>query len=75
MKAVLSAWQESATCTWCEKVRECIVVTFSDRFLEDSPLCWKCLQTSFKVRSRQKSEPRKDGGQGAGKTASPGDKS
>ena len=53
MQVVLSSWNESTTCTWCEKERECVTASFEDKFLSNSPLCWKCLQTAFKVRSRQ----------------------
>ena len=53
MKVQLSEWHESTTCCWCEKERECVATTFSDGFLNKANLCWKCLQTSFKVRSRQ----------------------
>ncbi|QDT64068.1 hypothetical protein [Calycomorphotria hydatis] len=53
MLVELSTWQPSCTCVWCEKERECVETTFSDGFLEKANLCWKCLQTSYKVRSRQ----------------------
>lgn len=53
MKVQLSEWHESATCCWCEKERECVSTTFSDGFLNKAAMCWKCLQTAFKVRSRQ----------------------
>ena len=53
MKVQLSDWHESATCCWCEKESECVTVTFSDGFLTNAAMCWKCLQTAFRVRSRQ----------------------
>lgn len=56
MKVALTEWQESATCCWCEKERECVTTTFSDGFLREASLCWKCLQTAFKVRSRQQGD-------------------
>lgn len=56
MNVTLTEWQESATCCWCEKSRECVTVTFSDGFLKDVPMCWRCLQTAFKVRSLQHAE-------------------
>ena len=56
MKVVLTNPVDAGTCTWCEKDnRQCVTATFSDRFLVDAPLCWKCLQTSMKVRAKQKS--------------------
>ncbi len=54
MKVVLSQHHENANCCWCEKDRECVTLTFSDGFIQDESMCWKCLQTAFKVRSRQK---------------------
>ena len=54
MKVALSEWHDKATCVWCEKERECVSTTFSDGFLNKAAMCWKCLQTAFKVRSRQK---------------------
>ncbi len=56
MHVVIILWHESATCCWCEKSRECVTLTFSDGFLTQSLLCWKCLQIAFKVRSRQQSD-------------------
>lgn len=53
MKVALTVWHDSATCCWCEKEKECVSTTFSDGFLKDAKLCWKCLQTSYKVRSQQ----------------------
>lgn len=53
MKVVLSQRAESAKCRWCEKDRECVTATFSDGFLKDESLCWKCLQMAFRVRSIQ----------------------
>lgn len=49
---------ESASCTWCEKDRECVTATFEDGFLKGSPLCWGCLQKAVKVRSREGEKPR-----------------
>ncbi|MGB7329259.1 MAG: hypothetical protein WBD31_30540 [Rubripirellula sp.] len=52
MKVVLSGRHESTLCAWCEKERECVTTTFSDGLFKDASLCWKCLQTAFKVRSQ-----------------------
>ena len=57
MSVHLSNWHQEATCTWCEKSRECVTTEFSDGFLKAAPLCWSCLQKAMKVRSRQQ-EPR-----------------
>jgi hypothetical protein len=56
MKVLLTAWHDSATCRWCEKTRPCVTTTFADGFLQEAPLCWKCLETSVRVRQR-KDEP------------------
>jgi len=53
MNVSLSQWHEQAHCTWCEKDRESVTVSFDDGFLKDSPLCWSCLQKAVKVRSRR----------------------
>ncbi len=57
MHVTLTGSQETATCTWCEKDRECVTASFSDGFLKDAPLCWKCLQTAVKVRAKQDEKP------------------
>ncbi len=57
MQVTLGAWQDAVACTWCDKSRDCVVATFSDGFLKDSPLCFKCLETAMKVRSRQAQKP------------------
>ena len=49
----LSNWHEQVDCTWCEKAKECVAVSFDDGFLKSAPLCWSCLQKAVKVRSRQ----------------------
>lgn len=54
MNVVLSDWQESAACAWCEKTRECVRVDFSGGFIKHSLLCWKCLQQAVKVDVRQR---------------------
>ncbi|MEX1096241.1 MAG: hypothetical protein WED34_09345 [Planctomycetales bacterium] len=53
MQVVLTAHHDEQGCTWCEKSRECVTVTFDDGFLKNAPLCWGCLQKAVKVRSRQ----------------------
>ena len=53
MAVTLNSWHELIQCTWCEKELEGATTTFTDGFLKEAPLCWKCLQTAFKVRQRQ----------------------
>jgi hypothetical protein len=53
MHVTLTAYHDSETCTWCERTKCCITVSFSDGFLQSAPLCWRCLQKAVKVRNRQ----------------------
>ena len=53
MQATLTAHHESATCSWCEKTKECVTVEFTDGFLRRGELCWPCLHKAIKVRARQ----------------------
>ena len=53
MHVTLTAYHDSATCTWCERTKCCTTVSFSDGFLQSAPLCWRCLQKAVKVRNRQ----------------------
>ncbi len=52
MEVSLNAWHQQQQCTWCEKDKEGVSVTFDDGFLKNAPLCWSCLQKAVKVRSR-----------------------
>lgn len=53
MNVVITNPQASATCVWCDRKREAVQATFSDGFLTDVPICFKCLQQAIKVRSGQ----------------------
>lgn len=57
MHVHLTTWHDSATCVWCEKSKECVTANFQDGFVKNSPLCWKCLAKSVKVRSQQEASP------------------
>ena len=57
MNVSLNAWHEQHHCTWCEKQKECVSVSFEDGFLKNAPLCWGCLQKAVRVRSRQQDKP------------------
>lgn len=57
MKVLLTVWHDSATCRWCQKTRPCVTTSFSDGFLKEAPMCWKCLETSVRVRQRSEEEP------------------
>lgn len=53
MNVTISAWQQSATCIWCQKDDEAVTVTFESGFLRDSDLCWKCLKQALRVHHQQ----------------------
>lgn len=60
MNVTISAWHESATCTWCQKDGEAVTVTFESGFLRDSDLCWKCLKQALRVHhQQQQAEPKR----------------
>ena len=56
MKAVISDFTDSETCTWCEKATEAVIVQFDGGFLQEAPLCWKCLQKAVRVRHKQETQ-------------------
>lgn len=53
MNVTLTAWHESASCSWCEKTKACVTTSFDDGFLQNVELCFGCLQQTLKVRSRR----------------------
>lgn len=53
MQAIITAWHESAHCTWCEQEKEAVTVDFGDGFIRSTPLCWKCLNQAVRVRHGQ----------------------
>lgn len=53
MQVTITAYHDSTTCTWCERGKCCVTVSFSDGFLQSAPLCWRCLQKAVRVRNRQ----------------------
>jgi hypothetical protein len=53
MQVTITAYHDTATCTWCERGKCCVTVSFSDGFLQSAPLCWRCLQKAVRVRNRQ----------------------
>ena len=53
MRAIISQYHESASCTWCERETEGITVEFDDGFLQKGSLCWRCLQQATRVHHRQ----------------------
>lgn len=55
MQVTISAFHETETCAWCEKQTEAVAVEFHGGFLQECPLCWKCLQQAVRVQHRQAS--------------------
>lgn len=53
MKALVTAYHESALCVWCEKTTEAITVQFDGGFLQRSELCFRCFQQSTRVHHKQ----------------------
>ncbi len=53
MRAMITAYNESTKCTWCERENEGVTVEFDGGFLSKGPLCFKCLQQAVKVHHKQ----------------------
>lgn len=53
MRVVLSSFQESSACAWCEREKETVTADFGDGFIRQSALCWRCLQKAVRVHQRQ----------------------
>ncbi|KAA1258575.1 hypothetical protein LF1_10970 [Rubripirellula obstinata] len=52
MKVVLSGHEEKANCIWCQRDRECVKATFSDGLFQNAMICFKCMATAIRVRSK-----------------------
>lgn len=55
MRAIISEYHESTSCTWCERDTEGVTVEFDAGFLQRGPLCFKCLHQSIRVHHKQNS--------------------
>ena len=53
MNASITAYHENVDCTWCEKPAEGITIDFDSGFLQNAPLCFKCLQQALRVHHKQ----------------------
>lgn len=53
MRATITEFHNSTTCTWCERDAEGVTVEFEQGFLQKGPLCWKCLQQATRVHHKQ----------------------
>ena len=53
MRAVITQFNESALCLWCNRTAEGVTVEFDDGFLQKGPLCWRCLQQATRVHNLQ----------------------
>jgi len=56
MNVSMTDYHESETCTWCEKQGEAVTVTFQSGFLQNAPVCWKCLQKAVRVHHKQQAQ-------------------
>lgn len=64
MKRVeITEYHESASCTWCDRTKECVTVEFDDGFPAKGPMCWSCLQKSVRARNRQEQNGKQAVGQ------------
>ena len=59
MKVVLSGHEEKASCIWCQRDRECVKATFSDGLFQNAMICFKCMATAIRVRSKAAEVPQK----------------
>jgi hypothetical protein len=53
MRAVITHFNESAHCLWCNRMAEGVTIEFDDGFLQKGPLCWRCLQQATRVHNLQ----------------------
>jgi hypothetical protein len=53
MRAVISEYNESALCLWCNRTAEGVTVEFDDGFLKKGHLCWRCLTQATRVHNQQ----------------------
>ena len=53
MRAKITEFHSSTTCTWCERDAEGVTVEFEGGFLQKGSLCWKCLQQATRVHHKQ----------------------
>ena len=56
MRILISAYHDSATCTWCNRTVEGVTAQFDGSFLQKGPLCWRCLQQATRVHNLQTEE-------------------
>jgi hypothetical protein len=59
MQIVISAYHDSATCTWCNRTVEGVTAEFDGGFLQKGPLCWRCLQQATRVHHAQSHDENK----------------
>jgi hypothetical protein len=69
MKALISAYLDSASCTWCKRTAECVTVQFDGGFLHKTELCFRCLQQSVRVHHKQTGDDDKSAGESGGRKA------
>jgi hypothetical protein len=56
MRATITEFHTSTTCTWCGRDTEGVTVEFDEGFLQKGSLCWRCLQQATRVHHKQRSK-------------------
>lgn len=51
--AAINEYCESLTCAWCERDGPGVVISFASGFLQNSPVCFKCMRQALVVNHRQ----------------------
>lgn len=57
MHAVISDYQESQQCLWCDRAAEGVEIAFEEFCIGQGHLCWKCLQQAVRVYHKQQPRP------------------
>ena len=53
MRAVITDFEESASCLWCSRTAEGVHIAFEEFCIGEGHLCWKCLQQAIRVYHKQ----------------------
>ena len=53
MHVILSSFNPTGACAWCEREKETVTADFGDGFIRQAALCWRCLQKAVRVHQRQ----------------------
>jgi hypothetical protein len=53
MRAVITDFNETSSCLWCDRTAEGVQIAFEDFCIGEGHLCWKCLQQAVRVYHKQ----------------------